>query len=148
MAGPYQINIRVVDQSQADPTSVQPGTKRSGPLKMPSTVEFGKIQNVAMVELTKGLAKKTASAVLGKVGAYTENHLRQKKINYGIKLASYAGAIALNPVYGVAYTALDIGNDVIDYQIELQKKNIQADYLKTLSYKTRATNSRYKGVRG
>ena len=79
------------------------------------------------------------------VGAYTENRLRQKRINTMNTLAKYAVGVAVNPVAGLIYAGSDIAYRSAMMSIEYGKKNAKAQYYKELSGNNSNSGSRYKG---
>jgi len=80
-------------------------------------------------------------------GAYTNNRLRQRKIQRGITFAKYGIGLALNPALGAIYMASDLGYRTLQYNIGIQKQNREADYYKRLSGNNSNSGSRYTGVR-
>ena len=77
------------------------------------------------------------------VGAYTENRLRQKKVDVGLTVAKYGIGIAVNPAIGTAYAVGDIAYRGIQYGINIQKQNKQAEYYKELSGNNSFSGRRY-----
>jgi hypothetical protein len=79
-------------------------------------------------------------------GAYTENKLRQRKMQKGITFAKYGIGLALNPALGTLYMASDLGYRSLQYNIGIQKQNREADYYKRLSGNNANSGSRYRGA--
>ena len=79
-------------------------------------------------------------------GAYTENKLRQRKIQKGITFAKYGVGLALNPALGGLYMASDLGYRTLQYNIGIQKQNREANYYKRLSGNNANSGSRYRGA--
>ena len=79
------------------------------------------------------------------LGSYTENRLRQRKIQTGIQFGKYAIGIMLNPALGAVYATADLAYRAANYQIGLGKKNREADYYKRLSGNNASSGSRYRG---
>jgi len=92
-----------------------------------------------------GMAFKVAQKTNDIVGQYTSNTLRQRKGQVGINFAKYAvGAFYFGPI-GLAYAAQDMAGQSVRYQIEIQKKNREADYYNRLSGNNSNSGSRYRG---
>ena len=79
------------------------------------------------------------------VGAYTENRLRQRKIETGMTFAKYAIGIGLNPLIGGVYAGGDLLYRGIGYSINIQKQNKEARYYRGLSGNNANSGRRYKG---
>jgi len=94
---------------------------------------------------TIGLAFNKGQQANELVGAYTNNRLRQRKINTGMTFAKYGIGIAINPLIGGVYAAGDLAYRGIQYGIKLQKGNRQADYYRRLSGNIALSGSTYKG---
>ena len=92
-----------------------------------------------------GLAFNTAQKTNEIVGSYTENRLRQRKINMGMTFAKYGIGLAINPVAGSIYMASDLAYRGAMYGIKIQKENREADYYKRLSGNNAFSGSRYRG---
>jgi len=78
-------------------------------------------------------------------GSFTENRLRQRQVRVGLTFAKYAVGIALNPALGGIYAVSDLSYRALQYGIEVQKKNREADYYRRLSGNNSYSNSRYSG---
>ena len=92
-----------------------------------------------------GLAFNTAQKGNELVGAYTNNRLRQSKINVGMTFAKYGIGLAINPIAGGIYMASDLAYRSAMYGIKIQKENREADYYKRLSGNNSFSGSRYRG---
>ena len=92
-----------------------------------------------------GLAFNTAQKANEIVGAYTENRLRQRKIDTAMTFTKYGIGIAINPVAGAIYAGSDLAYRATMYNIKIQKQNREADYYKRLSGNNAFSGSRYRG---
>lgn len=95
--------------------------------------------------LSLGMAFNTAQKANEIVGAFTENRLRQRRIDVAMTFSKYAIGMAVNPVIGAVYAASDLGYRSIMYGINVQKKNREADYYRRLSGNNSFSGSRYRG---
>ena len=92
-----------------------------------------------------GMAFNTAQKGNEIIGAYTENRLRQRRIDTGMTFAKYGIGLAVNPVLGAVYAGSDLSYRGIMYGIKIQKQNRQSDYYKRLSGNNSFSGSRYRG---
>lgn len=122
-------------------------TKSTLNSKANKTSEDGSIiTNSNLVKVaTIGLAFNKAQQTNEIVGAYTENRLRQRKINTGMTFAKYGIGIAVNPTAGSIYALGDLAYRGIMYQIDVQKQNREANYYRRLSGNNANSGSRYRG---
>lgn len=79
------------------------------------------------------------------VGAYTNDKLRQRRMEQKMTYAKYGIGIALNPAVGGVYAIGDIGYRGLQYGISLQKRNREAQYYERLSGINSNSGSRYRG---
>ena len=79
------------------------------------------------------------------LGAYTNNRLRQKKVDTFMTFAKYGIGIAINPAAGATYAIGDLAYRGIQHSIETQKISREADYYKRLSGNTSNSGRRYRG---
>lgn len=92
-----------------------------------------------------GLGFNTAQKLNETIGAYTNNKLRQRKVDVGMTFGKYAIGLAINPVAGAVYAAADLGYRSLQYNIKAQKINRKADYFRRLSSNTTNSGSAYMG---
>ena len=78
-------------------------------------------------------------------GAYTENRLRQRRVDVGMTFAKYGIGMAINPVAGAIYAGSDLAYRGIMYGIKIQKQNREGNYYKRLSGNNAYSGSRYGG---
>ena len=95
--------------------------------------------------LSLGLVFNTGQKGNELLGAFTENRLRQRRIDVGMTFTKYAIGIAINPLAGGIYAGSDLAYRTAMYGIKTQKANRQADYYKRLSGNNTYSNSRYRG---
>ena len=95
--------------------------------------------------LTVGLGFNVAQKLNETVGAYTNNRLRQRKIDMGMTFAKYGIGLAINPLAGATYLATDMAYRGIQYGIRIQKSNREANYYQRLSGNVVNSGSRYMG---
>jgi hypothetical protein len=120
------------------------GTLNSGMYSNQSSGEqIGEFNLRKIVNL--GLAFNTAQKANEIAGAWTQNRLRQRRIDTGMTFAKYGIGLAINPVVGGVYMASDLGYRAIMYQIEKERGNIRADYYRRLSGNATYSGSRYRG---
>ena len=78
-------------------------------------------------------------------GSYTNNKLRQRRVDQAMTFGKYIiGIGTLGPV-GLAYAVGDIAYRGISYGIKIQKKNREADYYRRLSGNSAYSGRRYRG---
>ena len=92
-----------------------------------------------------GMAIRVTQQFNETLGSYTENRLRQRKIQVGMQFGKYAIGMMLDPVLGTAYAVTDLGYRTLSFGIQMQKKNRKADYYKRLSGNNTNSGSRYRG---
>lgn len=94
---------------------------------------------------TVGFAFNKAQQANEIIGAYTNNRLRQRRVDTGMTFAKYSIGLAVNPAIGAVYGLGDLGYRGIMYGIKIQKQNREADYYKRLSGNNANSGSRYRG---
>lgn len=92
-----------------------------------------------------GLAFNTAQKANEILGAYTEDRLRQRRVDVGMTFTKYGIGIMVDPVIGGIYMASDLGYRAAQYDIKIQKGNREADYYRRLSGNNSFSGSRYAG---
>lgn len=92
-----------------------------------------------------GLAFNASQKLNELTGAYTNNRLRQKKIDMGMTFSKYAIGFALNPAAGTVYAVSDLAYRGFQYNIKVQKANREANYFERLSGNITNSGSRYRG---
>ena len=92
-----------------------------------------------------GLAFNTIQKGNEITGAWTQNRLRQRKIDRNLTFAKYAIGIAINPFAGGIYMASDLSYRAIMYGIKKERENIQSRYYQELSGNNSYSGSRYRG---
>ena len=95
--------------------------------------------------LTIGLAFNIGQKLNEAVGAYTNDRLRQRRIDTSMTFAKYGIGLAVSPLAGGIYMAGDLGYRAIMYGIQLQKRNREAMYNERLSGINSNSGSRYRG---
>jgi hypothetical protein len=105
------------------------------------TITKGNLKKV----LNVGLAFNTVQKGNEIFGAYTENRLRQRKIDTGMTFAKYGIGLMVNPVVGGIYAISDLTYRATMYGIKIQKMNREANYFKNLSGNNAFSGSRYRG---
>lgn len=96
--------------------------------------------------MSLGLAFNTMQKGNEVLGAYTENRLRQRKINVASTFVKYGIGIAVNAPLGLVYAGSDMAYRSLMYGITVQKQNQKADYYKRLSGNNSLSGSRYRGA--
>jgi len=92
-----------------------------------------------------GLAFNSLQKATEGFGAYTENRLRQGKINVAMTAVKYGIGLAINPIAGAIYAVSDIGYRAAMYAIRIQKKTREASFFKRLSGNNTNSGRRYRG---
>lgn len=135
----YNINFSVDggDKSGSAKTVIN---KKQSP-KQPSSLTQQNLKNASKALLSMS-GVQAGNELLG---SFTENRLRQRKINVGITFAKYGVAISMMPVAGTLYMVGDLSYKTAMYGIEVQKKNREADYFIRLSGNNANSGSRYRG---
>lgn len=95
--------------------------------------------------LNVGLAFNTAQKANEMIGAYTNNRLRQRRVDTGMTFAKYGIGLMVNPVAGAIYSGSDLAYRGVMYGIKIQKQNREADFYKRLSGNNSFSGSRYRG---
>ena len=79
------------------------------------------------------------------VGAYTNDKLRQRRVEQKMTYAKYGLGIIFKPGVGAVYAVGDMAYRGAQYSIGLQKKNREAQYYERLSGINSNSGSRYRG---
>ena len=95
--------------------------------------------------LNLGLAFNTLQKGNEIVGAYTNNRLRQRRIDTTSTFVKYGIGISINPLAGAIYAGSDLAYRGVMYGIKIQKQNRESDYFKRLSGNNSFSGSRYRG---
>ena len=94
-----------------------------------------------------GLGIRQARMANELLGAYTENRLRQRRINAAMQFGTYAIGVAKFGVFGLAYSVGDIGYRAAMLAIDQQKRNREAEMLREKSGINARSNSKYSGTK-
>jgi hypothetical protein len=147
MARDYNINISVGGGDRRGAFTGGNVYKTKSTLNSRGTSDRGDIHSksnlsrVFSIGLLFNVAQKTNEIL----GSYTENRLRQKRINASMTGAKYAIGLAINPAVGLAYAVGDLGYRGTMYAIKIQKENREATYYRGLSGNNSFSGSRYRG---
>jgi len=137
--------IRIVDDTgnsdTSKGTSVNQGNKNNKLAKDSEVITKSNLNKSALI----GNTLKAAGGINELAGHYTQNRIKQRKIDTGLSFAKYGAGIAMFGGAGVAYMALDLGMKMAHFQIESHLKNIEADYFKNLSGNDSMSGTRYRG---
>lgn len=106
-----------------------------------NSITQSNLRNIFTVGLGFNIAQKLNEGV----GAYTNDRLRQRRIETGMTFAKYGIGFAVNPIAGATYMASDLSYRSIMYNIRLQKRNREAMYFERLSGINSNSGSIYKG---
>ncbi len=149
MARDYNINISVNGGNRRGAFSGGNLVKDKGTLDSSmyrnqdngSSITRGNLKKIFSV----GFAFNTVQKGNEAFGAYTENRLRQRRIDTGMTFAKYGIGLAVNPIAGAIYAGSDLAYRGLMYGIKVQKQNREADYYRRLSGNNSYSNSRYGG---
>lgn len=120
------------------------GTLNSGMYNNQSNgMQIGEFNLKTVVNL--GLAFNTLQKANEISGAWTQNRLRQRRIETAMTFAKYGIGIAINPIAGGVYMASDLGYRAIMYGIKKEREAVKADYAQRLSGNAAYAGSRYRG---
>lgn len=78
------------------------------------------------------------------LGAYTNNSLRQRRIDTSMTFGKYGLGLMVNAPAGAIYAVSDLGYRALQYGIRVQKGNRQANYYVRLSGNNSFSGSRYR----
>jgi hypothetical protein len=92
-----------------------------------------------------GLAFNSLQKANELVGSYTEDRLRQRRMDVNMTFAKYGIGVMVNPAIGGIYAASDMGYRAAQYGIKIQKGSREADYYRRLSGNNSFSGSRYMG---
>ena len=92
-----------------------------------------------------GLALNTIQKGNELAGAYTNNRLRQRKMDRNLTFVKYGIGVAVNPLAGGIYALSDTVYRTGQYHIKLQKKAREASYYRMLSGNNANSGRRYRG---
>jgi hypothetical protein len=106
-----------------------------------NNITTSNLRNVFTIGLAFNIGQKLNEAV----GAYTNDRLRQRRVNTGMTFAKYAIGLSINPAIGGAYLIGDMTYRATMYGIDLNKRNREAMYNERLSGINANSGSRYRG---
>lgn len=142
----HKILVEVSEQNPTHPTQVQQGQNATEPAQPPRITNG----DTSKGELIKGAAyfNMGRNLVLGsvaRIGEATGDYYTQRKINNLLSGSSYVYAIATGGMLGLAYTAVDIGTKVFDYQLQVAKADINTELYRERVGISSISGSRYQG---
>ena len=130
----YHIYAHYIDKESVSNTSPNSKTVVSKTKAAPD------VQEEKSGTLNIGAARKAATVSLAAfnkinsyVGEYTENTIMASRIKTGISYAGMALAATVNPVLGVSAMALYTADKMITYNINVNKENLSANFIRQLS---------------
>jgi len=123
-------------KSQGTLDSSMYGNQESG-----NSITTGNLKKVVSL----GMAFNTAQKANEVVGAFTENRLRQRRIDAGMTFAKYGIGISINPLAGAVYALSDLTYRTTMYNIRKGKKDRESDYYNRLSGNNSNSGRRYGG---
>lgn len=104
------------------------------------------IQNRNFKSIAKlGLAIRTVRMGNELVGSYTNNRLRQKAAQRNMLMFQYGVGIAKFGKFGLAYAGADLGYRAAMHQIDIDKRNREAQVLRNITGITARERSRQRG---
>ncbi len=104
------------------------------------------VQRINFKSIAKiGLGIRGARMYNEALGSYSNNRIRQRRIQTGMLFTQYAIGAAKFGVFGLAYAGIDLGYRALMHNIELDKANREANMLKEKSGNMARKNSRYDG---
>ena len=116
-------------------------SRQSGGMEDTRAITQSNVRNV----LNVGLAFNSFQKLNETIGAYTNNRLRQRKVDVGMTFAKYGIGLAINPFAGGVYAVSDLAYRGLQYNIRVQKQTREARYYRRLSGNTTNSGSRYVG---
>lgn len=98
-----------------------------------------------LAALAVNVGKRIAVGVIDRIGSATGDYTINSKIRNFTNIATYAGYIAINPIAGGIYTAIDVGSKVFDYSLSIDKANKENALYREQSGLSTAKGSRIGG---
>ena len=92
------------------------------------------LRKSAMIGIGALAARRVFSTVRQEIRA-SGNERLQNNIDNAMKAVGYATAIAINPIVGTAYIALDTALGAVSYNRQLQRDNVEARFDRELNGK-------------
>jgi len=104
------------------------------------------VQRINFKSIAKiGLGIRGARMYNEALGAYSNNRIRQRRVQTTMLFSQYAIGVAKFGPFGLAYAATDLGYRSIMHSIEVDKQNREANMLREKSGNIARKNSRYDG---
>jgi hypothetical protein len=91
------------------------------------------------------MGRTMALSTLARVGDATGDYYTQRKLANVMSIGNYGLAIAAGGVAGLAYTVLDMGLKIYDFNLQKSKADIQSDLYRQQVGLSSISGSRYKG---
>jgi hypothetical protein len=91
------------------------------------------------------MAQRMAQGTVARIGEATGDYYQQKLASTGLSIAQYGFAIGRFGLAGAAFTAIDLGYKVYDYNLQKSKQEINVDFYRQSIGAAAISNSRYKG---
>lgn len=104
------------------------------------------VQNVNFKSIAKlGLAIRQTRMANEAVGAFTNNRIRQRRVQKNMTFFQYGVGITKFGVFGAAYALGDLGYRGAMHAIDIDKRNQQARIIRDISGISARSNSRISG---
>lgn len=94
---------------------------------------------------TVGMAFSTLQQANELAGAYTNNRIQQRKNQNKMTFVKYGVGVAINPLGGSVYALKDLGYRSLQYAIQTQKQNREAEFYGRLSGSASFSGRNYGG---
>lgn len=142
----HKIVVEVNDKTQGLPTETSEVTLPTEiaprkEVKEGKQPDLDAIANAAFYNMGKNLVLGSIS----RIGEASGDYYAQRTINNAMSISNYALAIGRGGVIGAAYTAIDIGFKIYDFNLQKAKAEINTDFYRQSVGVAALSGSRYKG---
>jgi hypothetical protein len=142
----HKILVEVTDGKPVHPTEVNDETTPTEVAPKKKTKRGKKPSLDAIVGAAVfNMGRTIALGAVARVGEATGDYYTQRKLTNFMSIANYGLAIAAGGVAGVAYTVLDMGFKIHDYNLQKTKSDLETDLYRQKVGLSSISGSRYKG---
>lgn len=128
-------NINIIFRNGAEPGNESnpesPGSTPNPEDPTQQNEDNGKGASFSTKALALYIGKQALNMATSRVGQITGSSVLQAKVNAGLKVAGYVGAVIANPIMGSLAIGVDLIGSSIDYNIEGKKESTALEVLNT-----------------
>ena len=128
-------NITIIfggnDESGTESSPTSPGATPNPENPTEQKEKGGKGASFSTKAMALYIGKQALNMATSRVGQVTGSTVLQNKVNAGLKVAGYVGAVIANPVMGTLAIGVDLIGSNINYGIEAKKEGTAMQIMNT-----------------